>query len=151
MSAWKETYRAQRGTYSSSTVFPEHSVTETTKALRGTRRLSSVLRRACPPLPKQPVCLFVGASTGTRKQYKKLPCCVAESSSHQEIVRSEKQMLISMWEQQECSGIVKDGIAFSFSTKLSPTLRDPDLSLRCTAFFLSPCSWDQCHPLLLFC
>lgn len=43
----------------------------------------------------------------------------AESSSYQGIGRSEKKMLISMWEQQECPGIMKDCAEFSLEEPLS--------------------------------
>lgn len=47
------------------------------------------------------------------------PAAAAESSGHQGIARSEKQMLIGMWEQQECPGIVKDCIKFSLEESYS--------------------------------
>lgn len=48
-----------------------------------------------------------------------------ESSSHQGIVRIEKQMLISMWEQQECPGIRIDCVKFSLEEPWSGAKSPP--------------------------
>lgn len=68
-SSWKETYRAQWSTFSRSKVFTEFSVTERTKALRGSQRLSSV------PSQNHQCAYLLGVSAGTRKQYRKSPRC----------------------------------------------------------------------------
>lgn len=106
-----------QSTYSDSVVFTELFVTGTTKALRGPQRLSSVLRWVCPPPQNtgSPFFFFCGRLNW----HKEAMWAAAESSSHQGIGRSEKKMLISMWEQQECPGIMKDCVKFSLEEPLS--------------------------------
>lgn len=114
-SAWKETYRAQQSTYSHSMVFTELFVTEATKALQGPKRLSLCSALGLPPSPNHQFAHF-GEKLNWHKEALRV---AAESSSHQGIRRSEKKMLISIWEQQECPGITKDCVKFSLEEPLS--------------------------------
>lgn len=76
------------------------------KSSPGTPELSSVLHWVCPPPPPITPQLVQGSNVRNH------PAAV-ESSSHQGTARSEKQMLISMWEQQEGPGVRKDCVKFS--------------------------------------
>lgn len=100
------------------------------------------------PSPNHRFAFLWETQLGTRKQCELLLSPPATRG----IVRSEKQMLIGMWEQQESPGIMKDCVqcrAFE-RTNVHLILRGPDPSLRCTVLFLSPCSEHRCHRLPLF-
>lgn len=74
-----------------------------------------LFRAGFVPLPKPPVRLLVVGLNWN----KEAMWAAAESSSHQGTGRSEKKMLFSMWEQQECPRIMKDCVKFSLEEPLS--------------------------------
>lgn len=108
-----------QSTYSDSMAFTEFFVTETTKALRGT--------------PEAFFCSALGLSPSLNCQFAFLweIQLAAESSSRQGIGRSERKMLISMWVQQECPGIIKDCVKFSLEEPLSGEKHPPYSKRSC--------------------